>query len=260
MGNWLSTEKEEELKQKYKYDVYGKFRCPTIKYDHHTHPIKRTLDIFYEFVHKSVQTDHVKLDIVSDRHIISAHKKTIGAELHALWYERSNLNKLSNLYVCNLINVFDKLLPGMNNTQVYVIYNMIDTTSLLPVIIPRCIEVPGVDCSLLYTNRKGFNMLLCIEIKYCVQVPNFYIYDHYHLINTGYWHGIKTNLICEKCYSLISNLDKAHCCDCQTEYMYKNKHCCACKMEYDPKNQSHCCECKINGEGKHCKSCHTTQK
>ena len=267
--NTLPDQEVEELKQKYKYDVYGKFRCPTMKHDHHTHEIKRTLDIFYEFVRESIQSNHVKIDTVNnDNKIVFKYKKLISEQLCTLQYAQGNLNELSNLYARNVTNIFDKLLPNSTNMKVSVIYNMIDAATLLPIIIPKCIAVTSHDHSSTYEYCRYDNML-CFEIKYNTQVPNLYIYDYYRSMDTKKWYGIP-KLICEKCYDLISHLNNRHCCNCKIEYMCRNNHCCTCKTEYNPNtqlhccqcvmiygtNQSHCCTCKINVDGRHCDVCH----
>jgi len=284
MGNWLSTEsnqisyeeeryaiykqkKDLELRQQYKYDVYGKFQCPTIKHDHSTHPIKRTLVIFYEFVHGSVQTDHTLVH--KTYHGISFDG--VIERLCTMRYKQNLLNYTRDLYVRRVSNTFDEFLHAPN-ARVSVVYNIIDTANLLPIIIPRFIAVTNMPEQL--CKEKNIYHTLYFEINYDTQITDFYIYKYCSQLNIRSYNEHRIDLVCKDCHALVSSLDNAHCCNCKIGYTWRNGHCCKCKMEYDSNTQthccscmtiynigqSHCCKCKINVDESHCGACHVTHK
>ena len=240
-----------ELKCRYEYEICGRYRCPNKDYDTHKHVIKKVIDEFYDFVRESDQSDHVTLTIKTKLEI-----------------QDSSVN-IENVYRCKtLVNIF-------NTTDLssitYMAYSITETENLLPLIIPRSI--------LIYAYRKKVRTFVrrdMIVMSYDRSIPNFYIYNYYHVAQEWqaqdeYYNDIyRTSKIharysiCDKCKDFVIN--QQHCDKCHLSYDRNRFHCCECRMTYDTEfngqHYTHCCTCKKIYPSRctvsHCDACHLT--
>jgi len=231
--------------KQYKYQICGRFQCPSTDCDTHTHSIKRSIDIFYDFVRGSVQSNHTKLIIGQS---VPSEFNTI---LKKSKYTCKGLN--TDLYI-NIIpvtkhNTLFNEIRDHNircNDEILIIYDILNINDLLPIIIPRFI-IGKIRCR----KDDSIPALSYFEFDYDTHVPNFYIYDYYHHVVIK--EGDKNNMICNKCHIFICDScgrycwelhmhGISHCCVCRTVYNKGLNHCCACKISYPHKY--HCCKCK----------------
>jgi hypothetical protein len=249
--NEISSETLDIMKNKFKYELHGKYNCVTME--------NRCDDGYKKYIKKFYES----LDTLQNLHI---HENT--QELYKIVH--------NNFYTVNLVEIYIKMLPGqfyiynsyINDMKIYIIFEIKKTNTIVDLIVPH---------SVIYINARSedYNYILLFKYK---QYDDLLVYNYYDVfINAQKYNeckicrGCDMKIIDEHCCKCKMNYKNNHCCECKIEYnnhnyyfRRSNKHCCKCKMEYRKSHcckcemeyiKAHCCKCKMNYDNKHCCKC-----
>ena len=228
------------------YEFHGEYACPNI-IQFPDHCFKPEIMKFYKFI--DTCEDHVPIreciqfyyfcknnkihkdirDICGDRHNDFYVYQVLPANSHRCEYGNCDRH-CKHRY------------PFELETVAYIIYQIIDTTNIVPTI--RMHSIVG---------EHRYDKPFYVQIKYNVLQDaqtrrTHYIYDYYDIYDNH-----NTLKICIVCYTPELSGCK-HCCKCKRNYMLK--HCCDCRVSWDITEQ-HCCTCKAlrRATEKHCCAC-----